>query len=65
MTAWLFGSAARGDGSETSDIDIAVVRADSVDPDDADWSSQLVELSDAVTRWTGNDASVTRRVRDR
>lgn len=58
VTAWLFGSAARGDGSDTSDIDIAVVRSDSLDPDDPIWSRQLVELSDAVARWTGNEASV-------
>lgn len=58
VTAWLFGSAARGEGTETSDIDIAVVRPDSLDADDADWSRQLVELSDAVTRWTGNGTSV-------
>lgn len=58
VTAWLFGSVARGDGTDTSDIDIAVVRADSLDPDDAHWSLQLVELSEDIARWTGNGASI-------
>ena len=57
-TSWLFGSAARGDGDESSDIDIVIVRPDGLDPDDRIWSVQIVELSDAIGRWTGNEASV-------
>lgn len=57
-TAWLFGSAARGDGDESSDIDIAVVRPDALDADDPIWSVQIVDLSDAVAGWTGNEAGV-------
>jgi len=57
-TAWLFGSVARGGGGVESDVDIAVVRPDAVDPDDARWRDQLVSLGDLILRQTGNDASV-------
>lgn len=50
--AGVFGSAARRDGDERSDIDLLVV-ADSPGLDDlAD------DLADCVRRWTGNDAQV-------
>lgn len=54
--AALFGSAARGDMSPTSDIDILVVRPDSVGADDARWQDQLTQLGHHVSSWTGNDA---------
>lgn len=57
-TAWLFGSVARGEGGVEGDVDIAVVRPDAVDPDDARWRDQLVSLGDLILRQTGNDASV-------
>lgn len=57
-TAWLFGSAARGDGTDSSDIDIAVVRPEGLDADELVWSAQLVEFSDAIARWTGNETNV-------
>ena len=57
-TAWLFGSVARGGGGVESDVDVAVVRPDAVDPDDARWRDQLVSLGDLILRQTGNDASV-------
>jgi predicted nucleotidyltransferase len=56
--AALFGSAARGDMTEESDIDLFVVRPDPVDIDDGEWRAQLDGLSQRVHRWTGNDARV-------
>jgi predicted nucleotidyltransferase len=54
----LFGSAARGDGSSESDIDLFVVRPDGVGPDDADWREQLDLLTRRIERWTGNPARI-------
>jgi hypothetical protein len=56
--AWLFGSAARGDGSEDSDIDVLVVRPDSVDPADDAWGEQVDRFASAVTAWTGNRCAI-------
>lgn len=56
--ASLFGSAARGDGDTSSDIDLFIVRPADVDPDDADWRSQVDGLADLVRRWTGNNAGI-------
>lgn len=58
VAAWLFGSAARGDGSPSSDIDVVVVRPDRVDADRADWTSQLDSFSAEVTAWSGNECAV-------
>lgn len=52
--AWLFGSAARGDGSTASDIDVLVVRPDALDEEDPHWTAQLDRLTDDVVAWTGN-----------
>jgi predicted nucleotidyltransferase len=56
--ASLFGSAARGDGDASSDIDLLVVRPADVDPDDAHWRGQVDRLADLVRRWTGNNAGI-------
>lgn len=56
--ASLFGSAARGDGDASSDIDLLVVRPADVGPDDAHWRGQVDELADLVRRWTGNNAGI-------
>lgn len=56
--ASLFGSAARGDGDTRSDIDLLVVRPADVDPEDTTWRDQLDALTDAVRRWTGNNAGI-------
>lgn len=53
--AALFGSAARGDMTASSDIDIFVVRPAGAP---AAWDDQLAELTAAVAAWTGNDARV-------
>lgn len=52
----LFGSAARGDMSPGSDLDILLVRPDGIDADA--WDADLQTLGEAVTRWTGNDAQI-------
>ena len=57
--ASLFGSAARGDGDASSDIDLLVVRPADLDPDDALWRGQADLLADLVRRWTGNNAGIT------
>lgn len=57
--ASLFGSAARGDGDVSSDIDLFIVRPAGVDQDDPVWSSQLDDLADHVRRWTGNRAGIS------
>lgn len=54
----LFGSAARGDGDEGSDIDLLVVRPGDVAEDDPTWRAQLDELAEGVRRWTGNHAGI-------
>lgn len=56
--AALFGSAARGEMSTDSDIDLFIVRADEVDPDDPDWREQLGALARDATAWTGNDTQI-------
>jgi predicted nucleotidyltransferase len=56
--ASVFGSAARGDGDRHSDIDLLIVRPDSVDNDDPNWRKQIDALVDSVRLWTGNHAAV-------
>ncbi len=56
--ASLFGSAARGDGDASSDIDLLIVRPADVDPDDSTWRDQLDRLADLVRRWTGNNTGI-------
>lgn len=57
--ASIFGSAARGDGDTSSDIDIFVVRPTDVDDDDAGWRQQLDRLADRVYAWTGNHGGIS------
>jgi predicted nucleotidyltransferase len=59
LHASIFGSTARGDGDASSDIDLLVVRPDSVDSEDPAWRDQLHELAVAIERWTGNHASIS------
>lgn len=58
LHASLFGSAARGDGDTSSDIDLFVVRPASVGEETAAWRSQVERLTGDVRRWTGNHATV-------
>jgi len=57
--ASLFGSAARGDGDEESDIDLLIVRPDKVDAEDERWRAQVDDLRQRVGRWTGNRPAVS------
>ncbi|MGB3677406.1 MAG: nucleotidyltransferase domain-containing protein, partial [Candidatus Microthrix parvicella] len=57
--AALFGSAATGRMTEGSDIDVFVVRPDSVVvEDDVQWHEQLDAFATASTSWTGNDTRI-------
>lgn len=58
VAVWLFGSAARGEGGTGSDIDILVVRPDTLDEDHPQWSSQVGQLADRVRAWSGNACEV-------
>ncbi len=72
MTAWAlpavhvsaFGSAARGDGDEHSDIDLFVVRPTRVGEDDPVWTDQIETLRKQVETWTGNRAGVVEQTED-
>jgi predicted nucleotidyltransferase len=55
---WLFGSAARGDGSSSSDIDLLVLRSSAMSGDDPTWRQQLDELAEHVSKWSGNDCQI-------
>ena len=50
----VFGSAARRDGDEDSDIDVLIVRPDAVEEGHEAWEEQIDGLRAGVTRWTGN-----------
>ena len=54
----MFGSAARGTMKADSDLDLFVVRPDSLDPDDPTWTGQVSELASDAKAWTGNDTRV-------
>ncbi len=56
--AALFGSGARGEAVEDSDLDLFVVRPEVVGADDERWRDQLDRLEHAATRWTGNDTRI-------
>ncbi len=56
LHASMFGSAARGDGDEDSDIDLLLVRRDSADEDG--WGGQVSALCDWVAGATGNRCQV-------
>lgn len=52
--ASLFGSVARADGDESSDVDVLLVRPDVVDADETAWDDQVDALRVDVQNWTGN-----------
>jgi len=55
---WMFGSAARGDADADSDIDLLIVRPDSVDDGNQTWLQQVAQISEHVHDWTGNSCEV-------
>jgi hypothetical protein len=54
----LFGSAVTEEMRDDSDIDLFVVRPDSVAADAGVWAEQLRELAHVGSRWTGNDLRI-------
>jgi predicted nucleotidyltransferase len=58
LAAYLFGSTARRDSADDSDIDLCIVRPMDVDADAPAWRNQVDRLSRMVTAWTGNEARV-------
>jgi predicted nucleotidyltransferase len=54
VVAALFGSAARGEATPRSDLDIFLVRPSGADEEV--WVDQTAALAGAATRWTGNEA---------
>lgn len=54
----IFGSAARGDGSLDSDVDLLIVRSKEIAEDNSQWREQLHSLAERVERWSGNRASL-------
>jgi len=54
VAVWLFGSAARGEGSVSSDVDVLVVRPDALDEGDPVWRKQLTRFAARVEAWSGN-----------
>jgi predicted nucleotidyltransferase len=54
----LFGSFARRDGHDASDVDLLLVRHDEIGEDDPSWTAQRHDLSRVVRTWSGNSAQV-------
>jgi predicted nucleotidyltransferase len=54
LHASVFGSAARGDGDVTSDLDVLVIRPDDVEPGTDAWSEQLNSAAGRLRQATGN-----------
>ena len=59
--AWLFGSAARGDGDSASDIDLLLVASRSTNTDQ--WSQQTAQLVSRAQAWTGNPVQLVEHTR--
>ena len=56
--ASLFGSAARGDGDTSSDIDIFIARPADREAEDREWREQVERLPELILGWTGNHAGI-------
>ena len=62
VSAALYGSAARRDGDNSSDIDILLVRPSLTSASQRQaWSQQVDDLRDSIRRWTGNNCQITDR----
>lgn len=55
LVVLIFGSAARGEARESSDIDILVIRHGDCDPESEPWQDQVMTLRQQATAWAGND----------
>jgi hypothetical protein len=58
VSAVVFGSVARGEAHERSDVDLLLVRDSDVDYADGDWPRQFGELCDRTLAWSGRPVSV-------
>ena len=58
VTVVLFGSTARGDGGQSSDVDLLIVRPLDVAVDDQQWAQDVATLSEQVQLWTGSPCDV-------
>jgi DNA-binding transcriptional ArsR family regulator len=58
LVAVLFGSAALGEATARSDLDLLLVRRRDVGEDSAVWQGQISKLGREATEWTGNDARI-------
>jgi predicted nucleotidyltransferase len=57
--AWLFGSAARGDGHPQSDIDLLLIRPEITDDDEQQsWQRRVDAMRESVRAWSGNELDV-------
>ncbi|HVS29369.1 MAG TPA: nucleotidyltransferase domain-containing protein [Solirubrobacteraceae bacterium] len=54
----VFGSAARGEASTESDIDLLLIRPAASDDGREAWEAQLASLQAKASAWTGNDARI-------
>lgn len=53
--ASIFGSTARGEGDQNSDVDLLLVQPGQLDAAETEiWDDQVASLRDRVRRWTGN-----------
>lgn len=59
VQASLFGSAARGEGNNSSDIDLFIVRPVLKEGQESLWRSQIEKLARDVSHWTGNQAGIS------
>lgn len=59
--AWLFGSAARGDGDRESDVDVLLV-ADTT-TETAEWADAVGRLRERIRAWTGNESHLVEHTR--
>lgn len=56
--AAVFGSTARGDGDVDSDVDVLIVRPDSIEEDEPGWRAQVENLRRKIEGWSGNCAGI-------
>jgi predicted nucleotidyltransferase len=54
----IYGSVAREEATAGLDLDVLVVRPDTIEPDDPTWQLQLAELAHGLQLWTGRRGSV-------
>lgn len=54
--AWLFGSAARGNGDRASDVDLLLVAERSIETEA--WADLTARVISEVRTWTGNEAQL-------